>query len=55
MLLCRRSFDFAKIDAGVNFMLASDQIEIVLEREDIGSTLKRGVAAIAERPVTPPQ
>src|ERR1700722_109317 len=31
----------AKVDAGVNFMLAADQIEVVLERENIGSTLKR--------------
>ena len=41
----------AKIDAGVNFVLAADQVEIVLEGEDIRSTLKRGVAAIAERPI----
>src|SRR5580658_378667 len=31
----------AEIDAGVDFMLAADQVEIVLERKDIGSTLKR--------------
>src|ERR1700691_2186681 len=42
----------AEIDAGVNLMLAADQIEILLERENIGSTLKRRVAAIAERPIT---
>ena len=41
----------AKIDSGVDFMLAADQIEIVLEGVDVGSTLKRGVAAIAERPI----
>ncbi len=42
----------AKIDAGVNFMLAANQVEIVLEGVDVGTTLKRGVAAIAERPIT---
>src|ERR1700677_678302 len=42
----------AEIDAGVNLVLAADQIEIVLEREDIRSALKWGVAAIAERPIT---
>src|ERR1700691_2548559 len=30
----------AKIDARVKFMLAADQVEIVLERKDVRSTLK---------------
>ena len=41
----------AEIDASVNFVLAPDQIEIVLERVDIGSTLKWRVAAITEGPI----
>ena len=40
-----------EIDAGVDFMLAADQVEIVFEGEDIRSTLKWRVAAIAERPI----
>ncbi len=38
----------AEIDADVNIMLAADQVEIVFEGEDVRSTLKGGVAAIAE-------
>ena len=41
----------AEIDAGVDFMLAADQVEIVLEGEDIRSALKWRVAAIAEGPI----
>jgi hypothetical protein len=40
-----------KIDAGVNFMLAADQVQIVFEGVDVGSTLKGRVAAIAEGPI----
>ncbi len=41
----------AEIDAGVNFMLAENQVQIVFEREDVGSTLEGRVAAIAEGPI----
>ena len=41
----------AEIDAGVNFMLAADQVEIVFERVDVRSTLEGRVAAIAEGPI----